>query len=246
MPCDVMLLKASAIRCRAITRTGHSQNIFCCRWIEPSGEGWQIKPDACLRAHPSGWAPAPPHNTVRAATTQTPQRRKTSKHLHFRCLPCAHYKRRGLLPLGFNRYIEPRACAYPFAMPTGDSLVASCSGDGTVRLTDLNHGTTRIVFQHEERAKKLATVRGNPNLIMSCSEDGTSEGARVVWGALVAWPGPRRGGVWLEGPVGRCSDNICWGREILLLFSYGWQLLRSVASACWSNGCWSKRRFMPF
>lgn len=70
-------------------------------------------------------------------------------------------------------------------LPGGSGRIASCSADGTVRVTDVGGGggaggdggggETRIVFEHAERAKKLEVEPGNPHLLLSCSEDGTSE-----------------------------------------------------------------------
>jgi hypothetical protein len=66
---------------------------------------------------------------------------------------------------------------HPYHPPDPDDrLVASCSGDGTVRVTDLAAGSTRVAFIHAERAKKLAVEPGGEaNVVLSCSEDGTSE-----------------------------------------------------------------------
>jgi WD40 repeat protein len=56
---------------------------------------------------------------------------------------------------------------------SGGRLVASCSADGSVRVTDVERGTTRVVHQHMGSAKKVLAVPGEPRLLRTCGEDGT-------------------------------------------------------------------------
>jgi hypothetical protein len=123
---------------RANVPTGHTQNIFCCKWVEPSG--------ACAAYLATGGGGAAAAATAAAGPTAAAPAAATTHTL-------------------------------PSPGP-GDRLILSCSGDGSVRLTDLGAGSTRVVFRHTERAKKLVLAAGSPSVALSCSEDGTSEG----WG----------------------------------------------------------------
>eukprot|EP00878_Enallax_costatus_P038337 GHUV01043543.1.p1 GENE.GHUV01043543.1~~GHUV01043543.1.p1 ORF type:complete len:183 (+),score=24.75 GHUV01043543.1:726-1274(+) len=63
-----------------------------------------------------------------------------------------------------------------FMPTTGGSsqpLVATCAGDGEIRLHDMYTGCKSVYNHHMSRVKKLVTEPGNPNLLISCSEDGT-------------------------------------------------------------------------
>jgi WD repeat-containing protein 42A len=61
---------------------------------------------------------------------------------------------------------------------SNDSRIVSCAGDGEVRLSQCEEGSSnwsvvRVFPQHRDRVKKVALEPGNPNLILSCAEDGT-------------------------------------------------------------------------
>ncbi|KAK9787482.1 hypothetical protein WJX73_000111 [Symbiochloris irregularis] len=59
-----------------------------------------------------------------------------------------------------------------FMPSTGDSAIASCSADGSVRVTDVTAQKTTTFRCHQDRVKKFVTQPGDPNLIRSCGEDG--------------------------------------------------------------------------
>lgn len=65
-----------------------------------------------------------------------------------------------------------------FIPSTCDTQIATCSGDSEVRVFNIEYqrktgsGIRRYTC-HTDRAKRLATEPNNPNLLISCSEDGT-------------------------------------------------------------------------
>ncbi|BAM80810.1 hypothetical protein, conserved [Cyanidioschyzon merolae strain 10D] len=56
---------------------------------------------------------------------------------------------------------------------TGDRVIVSCAGDHEIRVCDLERRCIRTVCCHTGRVKKLAVDPQNPQVILSCSEDGT-------------------------------------------------------------------------
>eukprot|EP00958_Prasinococcus_capsulatus_P030485 scaffold8141_cov430-Prasinococcus_capsulatus_cf.AAC.2 len=56
---------------------------------------------------------------------------------------------------------------------TGDSLVASCAGDGEARVCNVEQKQTTVLLGHTSRVKKLATEPYNPHVLLSGAEDGT-------------------------------------------------------------------------
>ncbi|RKO92787.1 hypothetical protein BDK51DRAFT_51082 [Blyttiomyces helicus] len=62
----------------------------------------------------------------------------------------------------------------------GDSVVVCCAGDSEIRVVNLHLGTddakatlSRVYRCHEDRAKRICTLEHDPNVFLSCSEDGT-------------------------------------------------------------------------
>jgi hypothetical protein len=74
------------------------------------------------------------------------------------------------------------SCPEPCA--PDDRQVVTCAGDCTVRLHDVNRGVTQLVHRHRQRAKKLVVQPSEPQVVLSCSEDGSgeTEPARVIQG----------------------------------------------------------------
>ncbi|KAJ3036228.1 hypothetical protein HDV00_002983 [Rhizophlyctis rosea] len=67
-----------------------------------------------------------------------------------------------------------------FIPNTANSLLATCAGDGDVKLLDIHYTSTRTTSSirrtwscHRDRAKRLATPYAEQHLLWSCSEDGT-------------------------------------------------------------------------
>lgn len=71
--------------------------------------------------------------------------------------------------------------------------MATCAGDGEVRVIDLEQSAVppSVFHHHHDRVKKLVTLPGDGNTFLSCSEDAT--GARGMCGARC--PGSRCFGV---------------------------------------------------
>ena len=136
---------------RALVPTGHAANIFCVKWLLGPG------------AHLNTWVYAGPIApcVVQAAGLYA--------RVPSRVLPGTAPPTRGECnPAGLH---TARAAAS--ATAAGPAMVASCSGDCTVRATDVAAGATRILFRHRGSAKKLALDYGCPHVLLSCSEDGT-------------------------------------------------------------------------
>lgn len=60
-------------------------------------------------------------------------------------------------------------------------MLASCAGDGEVRLHDVAAARAAVFSHHSSRVKKMVTEPGNPHLLITCSEDGTGV---LVWSSL--------------------------------------------------------------
>eukprot|EP00775_Hariotina_reticulata_P005038 gene5038-5280_t len=52
-------------------------------------------------------------------------------------------------------------------------VLATCAGDGEVRLHDLTTSRPTVFRHHSSRVKKMVTEPGNPHLLITCSEDGS-------------------------------------------------------------------------
>lgn len=59
-----------------------------------------------------------------------------------------------------------------FMPGTDDKVIASCSGDGSIRIMDITTGKNDILRKHQDRVKKFVTEPGNPYTLVSCGEDG--------------------------------------------------------------------------
>ncbi|TPX31366.1 hypothetical protein SmJEL517_g05276 [Synchytrium microbalum] len=65
-----------------------------------------------------------------------------------------------------------------FMPATGDAVVLCCAGDGDVKVIDISIGASRQTLRStyscfRDRAKRIVTTPGDPNVFIACGEDGT-------------------------------------------------------------------------
>ena len=68
---------------------------------------------------------------------------------------------------------HPSLFVITLLFPLDDRQTVTCAGDCTVRLHDVTRGVTQLVHRHRQRAKKLVVHPSEPQVVLSCSEDGT-------------------------------------------------------------------------
>jgi hypothetical protein len=148
---------ASAAPVAAI-KTGHEANIFCSEFLPHTGAR------RCRRrcAAAGNVAPPPMPLVCRRCAVEKPP-------------PCGRRCSPPHAPLSLK--LPP--LSYRSSFP-GEASIATCSGDWSVKVCDIERGRATATYRHHgDRAKKLIVDHESPHVLLTCSEDGSGAATRA-------------------------------------------------------------------